>query len=269
METKYCKKCGKEIDDSYGSGKYCSRKCANSRNINSEIKETKSAKCKKCGCNIRIDKRADINNSLCDDCSARNKPRFIKIKKIKYCKMCGAIKGQCKHPDICRKHRLIPNLIKYFGFDETSIGTEKYYKEFDRVRNLLIEDYYDNNLSIQELCEKFNHYNYSNFTKILRSCNIELRLNSKSKTNSDSHTNYWYHQFWYVTWNNKKVFLRSDYEFDYAKELDSLKIDYEVEKLRILYWDSQLLRQRIAIPDFYLPETNTIVEIKVHIHMIK
>ena len=176
--------------------------------------------------------------------------------------MCGAIKGQCKHPDICRKHRLIPNLIKYFGFDETSIGTEKYYKEFDRVRNLLIEDYYDNNLSIQELCEKFNHYNYSNFTKILRSCNIELRLNSKSKTNSDSHTNYWYHQFWYVTWNNKKVFLRSDYEFDYAKELDSLKIDYEVEKLRILYWDSQLLRQRIAIPDFYLPETNTIVEIK-------
>ena len=33
-------------------------------------------------------------------------------------------------------------------------------------------------------------------------------------------------------------------------------------KWRILYWDSQIQVQRTAIPDFYLPDSNMIVEIK-------
>ena len=44
--------------------------------------------------------------------------------------------------------------------------------------------------------------------------------------------------------------------------MDDQKIKYEVEKLRIVYWDSQLKKQRIAIPDFYLPDKNEIIEIK-------
>ena len=35
-----------------------------------------------------------------------------------------------------------------------------------------------------------------------------------------------------------------------------------VEDLRILYWDSQLQVQRVAIPDFYLPDSNEIIEVK-------
>lgn len=64
------------------------------------------------------------------------------------------------------------------------------------------------------------------------------------------------------TWNNKKVYLRSSYEFDYAKELDSYEIDYDVEFKRIEYYDSIKNEIRIAIPDFYLPKLNMIVEIK-------
>ncbi len=67
---------------------------------------------------------------------------------------------------------------------------------------------------------------------------------------------------WHTTWNNKQVFLRSSFELKYAQELDEKQIDYEVEKLRILYWDNQELKQRIAIPDFYIPSENLIVEIK-------
>jgi hypothetical protein len=67
---------------------------------------------------------------------------------------------------------------------------------------------------------------------------------------------------WHTAWNNKKVYLRSSYEFDFAKELDEKKIEYDVEKIRILYWDSQRFVFRTSIPDFYLPDTNTIVEIK-------
>lgn len=56
--------------------------------------------------------------------------------------------------------------------------------------------------------------------------------------------------------------MRSSYESDYASYLDKNKIVYEVESLRINYYDSQERKERIAIPDFYLPESNTIVEIK-------
>ena len=47
-----------------------------------------------------------------------------------------------------------------------------------------------------------------------------------------------YKHGYHITWNNKKVYLRSSYEFDYAKLLDKQKINYEVENLRIKYWDS-------------------------------
>lgn len=60
----------------------------------------------------------------------------------------------------------------------------------------------------------------------------------------------------------KRCFYRSSYELEYAQQLDEQQVDYNMENLRILYWDSQLLKQRVAIPDFYLPESNTIVEIK-------
>ena len=58
------------------------------------------------------------------------------------------------------------------------------------------------------------------------------------------------------------MYLRSSYEEDYAQLLDASKIKYEVEKLRIEYYDSQEQEKRTAIPDFYLVDTNTIVEIK-------
>ena len=58
------------------------------------------------------------------------------------------------------------------------------------------------------------------------------------------------------------MYLRSSYELDYAKELDKQKIDYDVEKFHIKYFDTQRQEFRCAIPDFYIPYINTIVEIK-------
>ena len=69
-------------------------------------------------------------------------------------------------------------------------------------------------------------------------------------------------QKWYTTWEGKQVYLHSSYEEDYAKELDENKIKYDVEFRRIKYWDKVQKRYRCAIPDFYLIDTNTIVEIK-------
>lgn len=48
----------------------------------------------------------------------------------------------------------------------------------------------------------------------------------------------------------------------YYTILDDKKIDYDVETLRIKYYDIQKKKIRIAIPDIYIKETNEIIEIK-------
>ena len=69
-------------------------------------------------------------------------------------------------------------------------------------------------------------------------------------------------QSWHTTWFGEEVFLRSSYELDYAKLLDDLKVYYVVESLRIEYYNTFSNSNKIAIPDFYLPNTNEIIEIK-------
>jgi len=60
----------------------------------------------------------------------------------------------------------------------------------------------------------------------------------------------------------KRVYLRSSYELDFAKILDLQKIDYDVECLRIKYFDTLTNKYKCAIPDFFIPTTNEIFEIK-------
>jgi hypothetical protein len=64
------------------------------------------------------------------------------------------------------------------------------------------------------------------------------------------------------SWNGYEFISRSSYELDYANMLDEQKINYEYETLRIKYYDTYLKVERTSIPDFYLPDSNTIVEIK-------
>lgn len=66
----------------------------------------------------------------------------------------------------------------------------------------------------------------------------------------------------HITWEGTKIYLRSSYEEDYALELDNEKIKYVYEPFKIDYFDEDLKKSRISIPDFYLPDTNEIVEIK-------
>ena len=191
-------------------------------------------------------------------------------KKIEYCKWCGAVKGQCKRPDICKHHQLFDTLVKYFGFDNTKIGTEGIYEEYEKCYNKLYDDYVICQLSIPDMVKKYNHYDIRNFSKILNCLNIPLRtksesqkcnlLNGKRQNVIITHTKFV--NGWHVDWQNNKWFYCSSYELDFMKKLDAMKTHYRVESLRLIYWDSQKQTQRIAIPDFYLPDTNEIYEIK-------
>ena len=66
----------------------------------------------------------------------------------------------------------------------------------------------------------------------------------------------------HTTWEGLDIYYRSSYELEYAQYLDRCKVPYRVENLRIRYFDTQKSKERVAIPDFYLPRTNEIVEIK-------
>lgn len=195
--------------------------------------------------------------------------------RSKYCPICGrkrSADGNCEN-DFCNKHNYqhFKSLIKYFGFDPTKYGTPDAEAEFYRVRNMLYDLYWNKGLSSTDLAKKFNYPStptnitqkfFKNYLSIpvksVKYSTIENYFNGKC---TNTHSNQ-YKSEWHTTWNGKEVYLRSSYESDYAVELDNKMIDYEVESLRIKYFDSNKNEYRCAIPDFYLPGTNTIVEIK-------
>ena len=190
-------------------------------------------------------------------------------KKLKYCKQCGAIKGQCKDPFVCGKHQLY-NTLEKFGFDKSTIGTENVIDEFYRIKNEIGKFYILYSSNSKELKRQFNYTSGSaNFIKILNSLGIDIKSHSEATIeayltgrNINNSTSNNYQSEWHTTWMNTEVYLRSSYEKEYAEYLDKEQIKYDVECFRIKYFDTIQNKYRCAIPDFYLPETNTIVEIK-------
>lgn len=267
-----CENCKKEHNGSYGSGRFCSEYCAKSyaAKINKD-RSPKKAKCIKCGKNIYINKFFSINKCMCDNC----KNNYHMPSDNRKCKICGTIyykhEGGCKN-EFCKQHNLkqINTLIKYFGFNKEKLGSLKVEDEFNRIRDIIFNLYWNNEYSFSDIAKKFNYNsNPGNLSKIFTYLKIPVRTFSQSATltylNGKQDNKViinQYEQQWYTTWNNKEVYLRSSYELDYAKKLDEQKIDYEVEYLHIKYWDSQNKKYRCAIPDFYLPKENMIVEIK-------
>ena len=243
--------------------------------------------CLYCNCVIPYDKRynkfccknhaASYNNKHRDHSIYENISNLLKNKSIapnknktkrNTCKICGALRGECKDSYVCSKYRLFNGLIK-FGFDINTKGTEKIIDEFYRVRNIIEKFYLLNGSNNDKLIETFNYYGGpSNFHKILKTLDIQTRNLSEGQIFSLESGNRIdmpqvnsYHDEYHKTWDNNIVYLRSSYETDYANILDDNKIHYEVESLKIKYFDTQLNKERIAIPDFYIRDKNLIVEI--------
>jgi len=289
-----CLNCGvvykiETIESKFKRGKYqkcCSKDCAHkytsSKNDKNRIKK---AFCKNCNDEIEIKINASVENVLCDVC--RNKYEKIRKKifnrlrnhkdeksiteeykkSLLKCDCCG--QEICQKPEICKKVKLIPGLVKRFGFNKEKIGNLDFYEEFERIKNNLIDDYHIKELSLPEICVKYNHNNNRNLSKILESLGIKRRTLSESNKVSIKkgkikipHKLYPYKCGFHKTWEGKEIFFRSSYEENYCKELDKKRIKYDVEKIRIQYYDTQKETIRTAIPDFHIIDDNEIVEIK-------
>lgn len=262
-----CENCGKEHNGQY-SNRFCSFKCSKSFSTkNDNKKELKEAKCIICGKTIYINKRASTTECKCEKCNN---------KYERTCKICGKKFIGNKKQTVCSDECSYINsslkaLSSHFGLDLSVKGTPQIINEFYKIKNELNRLYWKENFSFSDICKKYNYKsNPGNLTKLFRQLGLSRRNFSECVINAYLNNNmpnvysnqYTYKSEWYTTWNNKEVYLRSSYELDFAKELDENKIDYDVECLRIKYFDTQKNKYRCAIPDFYLPESNTIVEIK-------
>lgn len=273
MYTMICENCGKEHDGTYGSGRFCCSKCARSFSTkNDDNNQQKETVCNICGKLIYVNKRLSKKECLCMSCKQTLPKNQCK------CKICGRTyykyQKQCQNP-FCQIHnyKQFNTLIKYFGFDKNKLGTIDVENEFNIIRQKLYDLYWNKKMSGLQIAEMYGYKNGHNLTqKIFKYLNIPTRSEPEMFTQNAvltgrlNHSNIFnksiYKATWYKTWDNKNVYLRSSYEQDYAKKLDEQKILYEVENLHIKYFDSIKKIYRIAIPDFYLPLTNTIIEIK-------
>ena len=238
--------------------------------------------CIYCGKDVLVGKH--VLNVYCEECEnhfneERRKNRNLKLKE-KYikCPFCGQYhksNEKCSN-DLCNQFHSINCLQKLipFGFDYSTIGTLDYIKEFNKAVNIILGEYYDNKLSAHSIFIKYNCQEYFKCEGTLRYF-IKQKLKQKTRSLSEAQHNaietgvskieidpYHFKTEHHISWENKIFLLRSSYEIDFANILDEKKIVYEVESIRIRYFDTQERHERIAIPDFYLPETNTIVEIK-------
>lgn len=140
--------------------------------------------------------------------------------------------------------------------------------QLEDVPETLRSFYWDRNYSVFEFWYKFQipfwilqkifKEHSIQFRNLSESQRVAFEENRKAPRTDESRYKTGHH----MSWEGIEFYYRSSYELEYAQQLDEQRIPYRVESLRIRYFDTQRGIERIAVPDFYLPETNEIVEIK-------
>lgn len=212
-------------------------------------------------------KRSKTQLFFCDNkCSGSY---YKKDYPVQTCKVCG----EPKHPNngICESQFFKQSVnLQKIGFDISKIGTKDIFAEYDIIKEKLEKLYYVEEESILTLMKKFDIPSTRTFDLLFKFFDIKARNFSNACHNSlkhgrltPGHSNYKYMTGWHTSWEGHEIYYRSSYELEYMKALDEAKISYQGENyVRFEYYDTQMKKMRVALPDFYLPESNTIVEIK-------
>lgn len=186
------------------------------------------------------------------------------MKKLT-CKYCGrpVSSRDRRLCDECHEYAHEAQLLKKCNFS----GSLK--EQLDQLYEKVYEMYIVEEVSTTEIWKRLG-LSYKTVKRILQNRGERVRTLSESLTlavangrvSSDQLGGKQYVRGKHKSWTGDEYWLRSSYEFRYALDLDSKKIQYKVEPFRVKYFDTKLKRIRVAIPDFYLPETNELVEIK-------
>ena len=225
-----CLQCGKEIPE---GRKFCSSSCSAKYN------------------NIRRQRKP---------WTEEQKEKIRKPKKEVVCKYCGKPGKQVC--DECR-HYLKLQLYKKLGIQINKSLRECYVEAFEKLKKM----YFGDKLSAPEIWKRTG-VNFRTLRDIFNVEGFQTRTVEEGERVALEEGRHFlptfsnYKHGYHTSWEGLEFFYRSSYELEYAKQLDEQKIPYRVENLRIRYFDTQRNKERVAVPDFYLPETNEIVEIK-------
>lgn len=271
---KLCKHCGNPIPwEKRLTNKYCCSSCAASENNIGVIRNPSGLN----GIFVRTrEERRDLKSSKSHNKIIRENYSQYNISDALpgCCPICGEY--HCKNK-FCEKHNFqqLVGLVKRYGLRAELIGTVGIFEEFDRIRGIIYDLYWNQGMSGVDLASHFAVPYATIISQDFKVLDIPKRTFEESSKNAliqgkyllpdaeiDSGLAASIHQEWHTTWTGESVFLRSSYETEYAIWLDENQISYSVEELRIEYYDSQQDKTRVAIPDFYLTSTNEIVEIK-------
>lgn len=268
--AKYCKECGEQLTGKYQKD-FCDNSCAAIYNHRKRKEsgystkgKTEERECPKCGELKEFSIHAQ-KDAICDGCKEQRKR---KRKANKTCNWCGRKKGCHQENKVCSwLCNAGTKIFRKLGGDIDKIGTNDIFNEVDRVIGNL-HDEYNNGLSSIQLKEKYHLQQHNTILWLFDKFNLQKRSLSEATLNAykterleyNPPTNTDYKSGHHMTWFGEEVFLRSSYEFHYAKQLDEQKVRYEYESLRIPYtWKGQ---EHIYVPDFYVPEQNLVIEIK-------
>jgi hypothetical protein len=230
-----CEYCNKECNNHYGSGRFCSKECAHGFSTKAKRKEINEK--------VSIKRKQSKKPKYCYSCEIE-----IYDRKI----LCNDCKIFCNYKELFKKLNIFDKNLKIAN---------------DKALILLKKEYFDNKLVLGEIRNKYK-IQYNTVFFYFKKNGINLRNFSEASSLAyfqgkiSPQSNGCFKHGHHTTWDGKEVYLRSSYEFDYAKELDGYKIKYEVEKIRIKYYDTIKQKNRTAIIDFFLPDLNMLVEIK-------
>lgn len=189
---------------------------------------------------------------------------------MKKCISCNliSIRRKLKFCEECKKYSGYKILYFKLKIDESNFQIAN-----KKALEILNKEYFLDKKSKTDIMKKYGLMSNTIYD-FFKKNDIKLRTTSESLHNCfldeskrlthniKENSKYQYKQGWHDTWNNEKAFYRSSHELEYFKKLDEEKIDYKVEKLRIKYFNSHKNKFCVSIPDIYLPDSNTIIEIK-------
>ena len=240
-EMNKCLNCGKEIPE---GRKFCSLSC--SAKYNNRNRKTIQWSEKK-----------------------KEEHRTPRVNQV--CKYCGKETGYLvlpsrKETGVCRSCKeFVQNVVTFRKLGcNLSKGLEKAALE---ARQKILELYVEDRLSAPEIWKQYG-IGYTTLRAYLQEAGGHTRTRKGGvqvgveESRIKPRLGPQYKHGTYRTWEGKEIFYRSSYELEYAIYLDEQRIRYDVEDLRIRYFDTQKGEERIAIPDFHLLDTNEIVEIK-------
>lgn len=231
---KYCKNCGKEIDIKHT---FCNSSC--SAKYNNIHRVVHSRKLKEC--------RRSIDRQVC-------------------CKYCGTpvtgLKVVCSN---CKPFVHSKRLVQMHKASGSTLNLTDFWRQtIERIA--LQYESGESTLTLEKQLGIPKETVWFNLKKL-----GVVRTLSEAGSNrfiKDRGTECLYNKKhchgWHESWEGILGFYRSSYELDYAKSLDVQRIPYRIEYRDAFtkYYDSQLNRFRVARPDFYLPETQEVVEVK-------